>query len=80
MKKDAGREDAETRGATQEGTCRRCGCTAFLGCPGGCCWANAERTLCNLCAFIDEMDPAIARTGLLILAEEQECEYLEGVE
>jgi hypothetical protein len=27
--------------------CRRCGCSEFLPCPGGCAWV--ERDLCNRC-------------------------------
>ena len=32
------------------GVCRVCGCTDEWGCDGGCCWVNAEHTLCSECA------------------------------
>jgi hypothetical protein len=32
------------------GTCRVCSCTDEHGCPEGCCWADAEQTLCSSCA------------------------------
>jgi hypothetical protein len=31
------------------GVCGFCGCTEARPCPGGCGWANAERTLCTRC-------------------------------
>jgi hypothetical protein len=33
----------------RRGTCRECGCRDFTSCPGGCAWANRERTLCTAC-------------------------------
>jgi hypothetical protein len=31
------------------GVCGFCGCTEARPCPGGCGWANAERTICRRC-------------------------------
>src|SRR5262245_45390559 len=35
------------------GTCRWCGCTEELACPGPCGWANRGRTLCTACVYFD---------------------------
>lgn len=31
------------------GLCKVCHCTYADACPGGCSWANDERTLCSAC-------------------------------
>ena len=31
------------------GVCRVCGCTEDSPCPGGCAWADKERTICTTC-------------------------------
>jgi hypothetical protein len=36
------------------GTCSKCGCTDAEACEGGCCWVDAEHTLCSACADPDE--------------------------
>lgn len=47
-------------------TCLMCGCTDGHACPGGCWWANDERTLCSACA-----PTAIAVAWHLIQEEKQ---------
>ena len=49
-----------------EGVCRRCGCTDGVACQGGCAWVDEGRTLCNLCAFTDEI--FAARPSLIVTA------------
>ncbi len=45
--------------------CQVCGCTWDRACPGGCAWANAERTLCTACA--DPSGFPIDLLGLVLL-------------
>jgi hypothetical protein len=35
------------------GVCRVCGCTELRACPGGCCWADPEHTICSRCVAGD---------------------------
>ena len=34
----------------KSGTCRICGCTDDHACEGGCCWVDADHTVCSSCA------------------------------
>jgi hypothetical protein len=58
--------------ASQPGTCRRCGCTDDRACIGGCSWGDEAHTLCNLCAFVDELfvaEPLIVPATMAQLAQ-----------
>lgn len=48
------------------GRCRWCQCTTRHGCPCGCSWVDADRTLCSACVEIDSM--ARTPTGRKFLA------------
>jgi hypothetical protein len=49
------------------GVCRVCGCSEPLACPGGCGWANPERTLCTRC--VDGSGALAVEAGFAWMAE-----------
>jgi hypothetical protein len=43
--------------------CKICGCTEQDACPGGCGWADPDRTLCTRCAGNENGDEAEGEDG-----------------
>ncbi len=48
------------------GTCWICGCTQDRACPGGCAWANLQRTVCTSCSIVIGGAISTAIMGILI--------------
>lgn len=52
------------------GTCQYCGCTTAEACAGGCAWANAEETLCTVCADAAETATVLVSVLSVTLVQE----------
>lgn len=62
------------------GTCSSCGCTDAAACPGGCSWADADRTLCSRCASEPELEMSLPPEQLAAMFPLEEGEDLYVVD